>query len=258
MGRTNGQADVHGVSGFGWGAYLLPRTGTKQSLRIARFLPVHPLFAERDRTADLPVGVFAIRPTPDRTSGPFTTKTPAPSLRNCPPATTSAISARANSRTVKDCCRGQPCRGDGMFQLNEGISIKDVTDGTTTTLHVGERRTRTDKSPQWFSTWVGVVPEGEEAFARILGVADHTPNHVVSHLDDFSSPHSGGVFFLFADGHVRWVSENINLLVYQRLATRKGGGSRGRFLIACLVTCPFSEPCAGSQPLRLPIQWPTP
>ncbi len=119
-------------------------------------------------------------------------------------------------------CEGQPsgfvCKGDGPFSHNSSVRLADMTDGTSNVVFAGERT-----SAIGMSTWVGVVPEGEEAFARVLAVADHTPNHPDSHLDDFSSEHSGGVFFIFGDGHVQFISENIDLNVYQGLCTYAGG-----------------------------------
>ncbi|MGH7199170.1 MAG: DUF1559 domain-containing protein, partial [Planctomycetaceae bacterium] len=122
---------------------------------------------------------------------------------------------------------GQNCRGDGMFFHNSAVRIRDVIDGTSNTFHVGERKT--DASLGWYSTWVGVVPEGEEAFARVLGVADHNPNSPAAHLDDFSSYHEGGVFFLFGDGRVRFLSENVDHGIYRGLATRAGGEVAGEY-----------------------------
>jgi uncharacterized protein DUF1559 len=41
----------------------------------------------------------------------------------------------------------------------------------------------------------------------------------------FGSQHVGGAFFLLADGHVRFVSENIHHPSFQSLSTRAGGES---------------------------------
>ena len=94
---------------------------------------------------------------------------------------------------------------------------------------VGERKTDATMNPQWHSTWVGVVAGGEEPFARILGVADHTPGHPDSHLDDFSSFDSGTVQFLFSDGTVRSISGSIDHSVFQALATRAGNEPETEF-----------------------------
>ena len=88
---------------------------------------------------------------------------------------------------------------------------------------------RTDRH---HSTWSGVIPEGEEAFARVLGLTDQSPNSdntVIPHLDDFSSHHEGGVFLVLVDGHVQFISEKIDLDLYQHLATINGGETVGEF-----------------------------
>lgn len=117
--------------------------------------------------------------------------------------------------------RNGQCRGSGLLYHNSKTKIRDIMDGTSNTMMVGERKT--DRELGWYSTWVGMVPEGEHAFQRILGSADHTPNHPDSHFDDFSSQHVGGAQFVFADGHVRFISENINHDLYRGLSTIDGG-----------------------------------
>ena len=74
-----------------------------------------------------------------------------------------------------------------------------------------------------------MIAEGEEAFQRVCGAADHTPNHPDTHFDDFSSSHVGGAQFCLGDGSVRFISENIDRGVYQSLATIQGGEVLGEF-----------------------------
>lgn len=119
------------------------------------------------------------------------------------------------------------CRGDGVFYHNSAVRFRDVTDGASNTFMAGERRT--DGAAGWYSTWAGMVPEGEEAFQRVLGVFDHTPNDPVAHLDDFSSQHVGGAHFLLCDGHVRFVSETIDHNVYLGVGTIRGEELPGDF-----------------------------
>ena len=119
------------------------------------------------------------------------------------------------------------CIGDGMFYHNSKVRIRDITDGTTNTYMVGERRTKAVDG--WYSTWPGMVAEGEEAFQRILGVSDHVPNDPVAHFDDFSSLHTGGTQFVMGDGSCRFISESIDKGVYQALATIQGGEVIGEF-----------------------------
>ncbi len=119
------------------------------------------------------------------------------------------------------------CLGDGAVYHNSRTLIRDFTDGTSNTIMVGERKTRTDLD--WWSTWAGMVAEGEEAGQRILGSMDHVPNDPAAHFDDFSSHHTGGAQFLMADGHVRFVSENIDSVLYKAVGTRQGGEVIGEF-----------------------------
>jgi prepilin-type N-terminal cleavage/methylation domain-containing protein/prepilin-type processing-associated H-X9-DG protein len=124
------------------------------------------------------------------------------------------------TRELED-CEGQPagftCLSDGAFQHQQGLRLADFLDGLSNTYLVGERSSRIE-----YSTWVGVIPEGDEAFARILGIADHPPNSERNHLDDLMSQHPAGTNFLLADGSVRLVSETIDLSIYQSQATRAG------------------------------------
>jgi len=119
------------------------------------------------------------------------------------------------------------CQGDGVFYHNSATRIRDMTDGTSNTLIVGERLT--NETDGWYSTWPGMVSEGEEAFQRILGSADHVPNDPDAHFDDFSSNHTGGAFFVLGDGSVHFVSSSIDHGVYTGLATRQGGEITGEF-----------------------------
>ena len=143
--------------------------------------------------------------------------------------------------TEIDACEGlasgQKCMGTGMLDHNGRYGMKDVIDGTSNTLMVGERASPLYSDHVELSTWVGAVSGGEEAVARILGIADHPPNsqyhqhdddhydhgHEHQHLDDFGSRHPAGTNFVFADGSVHLITETIDVAVYQSLATRAGG-----------------------------------
>jgi prepilin-type N-terminal cleavage/methylation domain-containing protein len=119
------------------------------------------------------------------------------------------------------------CKGNGIFYHNSKVTIRDITDGTSNTYMVGERKTK--EAEGWFTSWPGMIAEAEEAFQRTCGSADHRPNHPDQHFDDFSSHHVGGAQFLQADGSVRFVSENIDTGVYQYLASIQGGELIGEY-----------------------------
>jgi len=108
-----------------------------------------------------------------------------------------------------------PFHGDGAFFGNSKIRFRDFLDGTSTTIMLGERTTELGSS-----IWHGVIPEATQAEARIVGSADHPPNSIQMHFEDFSSQHAGGAYFTMADGSVRLITEFIDLTVYRGLATR--------------------------------------
>lgn len=111
-----------------------------------------------------------------------------------------------------------PTAGDGLFYANSAHRFRDVTDGLSTTMMFGERSSRLGGI-----IWHGFVDEANAAEARIVGVADHVPNDPVGHFEDFSSMHVGGAQFALADGSIKFISDSINLSVYQALATRSRG-----------------------------------
>lgn len=118
-----------------------------------------------------------------------------------------------------------PYRGDGVFYGNSETRFRDVTDGLSNTLMIGER-----SSELMQSIWHGNIPEAEAHYARILGIADHhAPNHPEAHLDDFRSYHPGGVNFLRADVSVFFLAETVDEEVYRGMATRNGGEVLGEF-----------------------------
>jgi prepilin-type processing-associated H-X9-DG protein/prepilin-type N-terminal cleavage/methylation domain-containing protein len=134
-----------------------------------------------------------------------------------------------------------PGQGTGLFFRNGDIGIPAVTDGTSNTFAIGERShnlsyvTWTARSiGGWLfktSSFEGGTDkfdvDPEEAWTQVLGPigTEHgprTPNHPMAHVEDFWSRHPGGVNFLFADGSVRFIKDNINAQVYQALSTREG------------------------------------
>jgi prepilin-type N-terminal cleavage/methylation domain-containing protein/prepilin-type processing-associated H-X9-DG protein len=111
-----------------------------------------------------------------------------------------------------------PGAGNGVFYRNSKTRFGDITDGTSSTLAVGERHSRLS-----FSTWTGAVPGADESAALVLASADHTPNHPAAHIEDFASRHTQGVNMLFCDGSVRYISDTINPIAWAAMATRSGG-----------------------------------
>jgi len=117
-----------------------------------------------------------------------------------------------------------PAAGEGVFYFCSRTRFAEITDGLSNTVLIGERSAKLGNS-----LWAGVVPGANAAMARVVGIADHTPNDAHHHFDDFTSHHPGGVQFLFGDGSIQRINDQIDIEVYQGLSTRAGGESSGNF-----------------------------
>lgn len=125
--------------------------------------------------------------------------------------------------------------GDGVFFRNSQINLRDIADGSSQTLAVGERSILLGPA-----TWAGavtnavIVPDPSDGVGTgppesdagmVLG---HTgdgfsPGDRASHVNQFYSLHSGGgVQFLFADGHASFLSSSMDYRPYRAMSTRAG------------------------------------
>ena len=111
-----------------------------------------------------------------------------------------------------------PLLGNGTFYANSETELRDFRDGQSNTIIVGERSN--DLGP---ISWVGVVGEVDEPFARIVAVTDHSPNDDHGHFEDFRSSHPQGINVVLGDGSTHFVNENISEEVFQALGTKRGG-----------------------------------
>ena len=222
-----------GRSGVGWGTMILPQIDQG---------PLHDMFNADVSIADpanqslrdtiLPIYQCPSDPKPDKweieeEGSPGTVLAELPTGNYISAFGTEELDGCENTPGTAPVTGAGQCRGDGAFFHNSRVRIRDVNDGLSNTLFTGERRT--DPNLGWYSTWVGMVPEGEEAFQRVLGSVDHVPNDPHSHFDDFSSHHEGGTHFLLGDGQVRFVTESIDHGLYQALGTIHNGETVGEF-----------------------------
>jgi prepilin-type processing-associated H-X9-DG protein len=129
-------------------------------------------------------------------------------------------------------------RRDGVLFVDSQIRLAEITDGTSTTLTVGERPPSADLILGWWYAGWGEDKDGEGDMllgARTRnngtwgpgcpeGPYDFKPGSFDNQCDAFHfwSPHSGGANFLFCDGSVRLLPYSANAIM-PALASRAGG-----------------------------------
>jgi prepilin-type N-terminal cleavage/methylation domain-containing protein/prepilin-type processing-associated H-X9-DG protein len=140
---------------------------------------------------------------------------------------------------------------DGIFFQDSRIRLADVTDGASTTFLFGERSHRDPDFDRlalaYGSAWYPLGKAGQ--WAGVSATGGSLPQHLLStpvpinyrvpadtpveefassgaqgsRLCAFGSGHPGGANFAFADGSVRFLSDQTDLATLQALSTRAGG-----------------------------------
>ena len=132
---------------------------------------------------------------------------------------------------------------DGVMYMNSYTKLRDITDGSASTLIVGEsihpsKWGDSDSygdgcvggpSPWWYGGATRKNDPNSVSVGRVLRSTKHPINSNILCLADdhdnnvpFGSQHPGGAQFSFCDGHVTLLDENIDWHVYQYLSTRAG------------------------------------
>lgn len=156
--------------------------------------------------------------------------------------------------------------GGGMAVANLGLGVRDATDGTSNTMHIGEmsgRLRRLDGTFSWVAGsgtvhgWLmgtrnagspprldlgGALSSGGDERCFNMVTIRYSPNQApfANQLfpgmgsnqganNPLNSMHTGGVQILLTDGSVRFLSENIDLETLKKLATRDDGQVIGEF-----------------------------
>jgi prepilin-type N-terminal cleavage/methylation domain-containing protein/prepilin-type processing-associated H-X9-DG protein len=118
----------------------------------------------------------------------------------------------------------------GMANYLLARRVKDITDGLSKTIIIGE--TVENHTQNGRNTWTNGVRYQDSM--RTTGCPmNTTPNgscaaafdyySPVKNNADFGSKHPGGAAFVYVDGHVTFLSDNINLTAYRALSTIAGG-----------------------------------
>jgi prepilin-type N-terminal cleavage/methylation domain-containing protein len=145
----------------------------------------------------------------------------------------------ASAGTIRPTCMRCRDNFDGMYGRNRRIKARELQDGLSKTIAIGERASHWSRAALW-----GVVPESKiidnqqpklyaAGPAYVLGTTFHEGFNIESSDDmdhgtmgtlaeAFGSRHPGGAFFMFADAGVRFVWSDTDPSVMNTLATRDG------------------------------------
>lgn len=153
-----------------------------------------------------------------------------------------------------------PADCDGTFFGNSTIGFRDMTDGTSNTVVVGESYTahdwggfneggNTEVADFWYIGSPQIDPwnpndpinGGGTEFSEFVGATSGPINMIPTMMNlertgrplgelsidiamlTFGSYHTGGAYFCLGDGSVRFISESINMDTYKALGSRAGG-----------------------------------
>ena len=117
---------------------------------------------------------------------------------------------------------GQPTSGSKAMGMNLGRlnRLPEILDGTSSTIWAGERRLADNINAAWCHTDDGGATAAFDLNCkRPNGEPCGFPFNFGSDAWRFSSAHTGGVNFVYADGSVHFLSKDISRDTYRALAT---------------------------------------
>lgn len=217
--------------GFAWGAYLLPfieQENYYEEIDFERppFDPVNKEIREKE------LGVFFWPSdiySPDHKV--VRDDTDPNDIEQYGPSSYFANWGPADASTNLE---ATPELAEGVFYRNSATAIGDIRDGTTHTVAIGERTNGPilgglPPHPSFETAWFAAVHDidtpGDDHGHMVLFDGQFTPNTVAGPGADrgVSSPHTSYGMFLFCDGSVHPITENISLDIYSDLLTINGG-----------------------------------
>jgi prepilin-type N-terminal cleavage/methylation domain-containing protein/prepilin-type processing-associated H-X9-DG protein len=224
--------------GWGWSAFLLPQLEQENLFRTIQF--AQPVETAANAAAIQTRLAMFLCPSDLTPASAFTV-----------PDAFAAARASAAPSSYAACCGGDESATDdpsgrGVFYRNSATRLTDIKDGTSQTILIGERAWSNVNGVWAGAVSSGVARRGAQNPCPGSGAAFYpAPTLVLAHshlnnaltdadggLDDFSSNHSGGAQFVFADGSVHFIRSisgdtptgyTPDSVAFQALGTRSNG-----------------------------------
>jgi prepilin-type processing-associated H-X9-DG protein len=126
--------------------------------------------------------------------------------------------------------------GENYFGITTGAVVNSA--GTNVTTHTNAPPTLGGHAPWWWGAGTVSVPNAPANPTRAVLTLNSPINNPLyssaplgashnvlarAHDHPFSSKHTGGAVFGFADGHIAFVRQSVDLTVYQAAGSRNGG-----------------------------------
>jgi prepilin-type N-terminal cleavage/methylation domain-containing protein len=239
--HSNDDGDPTGVAGFGWASLILPYLEEKE-LHSRLALPggeLHDVLKDPARRylVQEPLAMFRCASDSSEQMNPGRPFTGA-KYGETIAAKSNYVGVHGTHLVTLDEVHNQKLDPFGVLWPESRVTSAHILDGTSKTLLVGERSTK-----HLAGVWVGVrsyFSDADVGLPQVLGISDAKPNaRDDSGRRGFSSEHAGGAFFVYADGHVDFVDEEIDynqtgatstvpaeleqMGLYQRLIRRNDG-----------------------------------
>ena len=244
-----------GGPGWAWGAKLLPFIEQSALYKLVdSAVPVESDLASAVRMKSVPLFIC---PSDDQFHEvvDIPKKTVGTSDIICQMAGASYVGSAGTVRPTCKICRD---KFDGVFGRNKEIKPRELVDGLSNTLAVGERGHQWSTATLW-----GVVPGSKLIDRQKAGLFAAGPGYVLgttfadgfnieegqmealdhfvmnSYAESFGSMHPGGCHFSFCDGGVRFVFDTVDPRVFNALATRDGVAKGGQLMDPIIHDSPF-------------------
>lgn len=128
---------------------------------------------------------------------------------------------------------------DGVMFPGSKNGFRNITDGSSNTVVIAE--TREQSASVWIdgtsasvaARWTNLASPTFAGTSNSINYKPYFPGGVfpnsIGQLYGPSSQHTGGAHHLMCDGAVRFISENLDVVVYDALVSRNGGEVVGEF-----------------------------